>query len=640
MTLRYPSQLSVNHGPVAPRNFHLLLIIILTCFGGSYLAGRNESTPARVSTVTQKIANIVLGQASEKSAAELLGLVTKSRSSLEEQLLKEYGEFYGRIFDPVMLEHIFLAGDDSKDRLRRRIVTKVVRNLLRKSHSDKDDPVQFVWATAGDSSAAGHGNMQDQSYTAILEDTVSDAFSSVGIQFVTRNYGMSWYGSGIELALCMEAIYGSDLDVLHWDFSAMDEGEQKVDRLSVWGERASMHPARPILFMLDSKVSNPDRYELFSCLEEQGSATVFVDKAAINTLRTRIPGDADRNVLPPALDNFMCNGAVEGNVPCDDPIRFFTCDQDGAESCADNKYNTEKGCDYEAYQKSWHPGWKEHLLRGRLLGHFMLKTLEEALLLFDKIQNPQGTSTTLDAKTILEILERKAVTEVDAFHNSPLRVHYSYMENATMVQMKTLFRSNAVCHTALLPSETRYSGIVTGTLNRGDSNGGYDKGVDKVILAISRREDGILPLAFEPTDRQRCATLKIDHKDFFYIREGDGWLSTVVPNQVEIQAYRRVHKAEGYIMICLKPCPLGRCSDDYIGFGESAKGRNQIELMVDGDLVTGVHYIDGCHLLENENGLRWGPGKKAHGQYKIQFRLNIPKQVIEKELKISSIIVF
>ena len=41
----------------------------------------------------------------------------------------------------------------------------------------------FLWVTAGDSSAAGHGNLYSQSYTAILEETVQHHFELWGYSF-------------------------------------------------------------------------------------------------------------------------------------------------------------------------------------------------------------------------------------------------------------------------------------------------------------------------------------------------------------------------------------------------------------------------------------------------------------------------
>jgi hypothetical protein len=134
------------------------------------------------------------------------------------------------------------------ERLKRRLIEKILDKLL-----DPSKNVDFVWATAGDSSAAGHGNMFNQSYTAVLERAVQPAFQAIGLNFVARNYGMIWYQSAPELAFCMKEIYGTagDLDILNWDFS-MQDGDAHSYKAEMWVERAIIHPGLPILFLLTS----------------------------------------------------------------------------------------------------------------------------------------------------------------------------------------------------------------------------------------------------------------------------------------------------------------------------------------------------------------------------------------------------
>ena len=55
-----------------------------------------------------------------------------------------------------------------------------------------------------------------QAYTTIIEDTVRESFEAVGLRFVANNYAMDGMTSGPELALCMESIYGFNIDILNW----------------------------------------------------------------------------------------------------------------------------------------------------------------------------------------------------------------------------------------------------------------------------------------------------------------------------------------------------------------------------------------------------------------------------------------
>jgi hypothetical protein len=105
----------------------------------------------------------------------------------------------------------------STGRLIRQILIKHLQAVIRgKSISSKNNmpPPSFTWMTAGDATAAGHGNLYSQSYTAILQDTVEKAFNALGIEFIAKNYGMGQYASGPELGLCMNEVFGDDIDVL------------------------------------------------------------------------------------------------------------------------------------------------------------------------------------------------------------------------------------------------------------------------------------------------------------------------------------------------------------------------------------------------------------------------------------------
>jgi len=607
---------------------HGLPALIFVAFLIGFFVGKRESTPADVSAVVGKLGELV-GFAQEPSIDQLLGQLTKARMNLEERFTIEYGEYYGRLFDPIQLDNIFSSSKISKDRLKRQLMIKILNKLLFPSKE-----VKFTWATAGDSIAAGHGNMFNQSYTAMLEDTVADAFAALGIQFVARNYGMAMYSSAPELALCMEAVYGNDLDVLVWDFGLADVGHDH--RALLWGQRAMLHPTRPILFFVDSLSSV--RHEIITKFEKEGMSSILYDKVAVDVLRaTRIPLNTD--TAPPALQYLMCNGAVEGSLPCDDALRFFMCEQlETAQQCWSNKYHTLPGCDNS--QKSIHPGWKEHLLRGRLFGHYLLELLEEALLQLDALKHPNGKQ--VRSQFVLDNLLANEESDAKTTKSSRISAEYLGGDKALMadISLYNLFRVPTICHTALLPSESRFLGYPLESSMKGDFRGGFDVGQSKV-LAVPKA--GKLPLVYDGIDRARCASPKIDHKDYFMFRNQDDWLDMVVPNKAEIQAYRRANSPpKGIFIICMQVCPLGVCSDDTVTFGDLSKDHtgSKIDIRVDGRPVKRVKKFDGCHVLEHNSGIRWGEGKAGDGQYKLSFNLHVSQQGLNFVVKISSIILF
>lgn len=116
------------------------------------------------------------------------------------------------------------ASGESVNRLHRKLILKLVKAQaeLRKQESNLDGCdcidgdrsisgelpkentteylninstyTQFVWATGGHSSSAGHGNLYNESYTAYLERAIKDVFGSIGIDFIGRNFGMGGTG--------------------------------------------------------------------------------------------------------------------------------------------------------------------------------------------------------------------------------------------------------------------------------------------------------------------------------------------------------------------------------------------------------------------------------------------------------------
>jgi hypothetical protein len=609
---------------------YLLLSAVLLAFLGGFLLGRRESTPVTMATVLERWSEFMTRDP-EVSVDHLLGQLAKARLELEDVYRSQYGESYGSLFDPIQTQkHIFLTSPAARERLKRRLIEKILVKLL-----DPSKDVDFVWATAGDSSAAGHGNMFNQSYTAVLERTVHSAFQSIGLNFIARNYGMIWYQSAPELAFCMKEVYGTagDLDVLNWDFS-MQDGDAHSYKADMWVERAITHPGLPILFFVDNR-SSPRLAMLRQKLETNGVGFVFMDKMAVDVVRSRAPSSS--NVV--SLKDWICpGGAVEGSIPCDDPIRFFMCEQrETAKECLAAKYFTLPGCD--SGQKSNHPGWKEHQFKGMLIGHFMLDVLEEALITLDAMKRPTGQYSVVRSQVILDQLTVLHQRDVQNASSSPIPPSYPGIDEDLMrlFTPSLFFRGKSVCHTALLPAQSRFLGHVTESGKVGSPEGGYDTGENK---AICKADHNQLPLAYESSDRHRCPSAKIDHKDFFYLRNQDGWLHSTVPTRSEIQAYQQ-NDPQGVIMVCLQVCPMDRCSDDYVGFGQSSDhGHAKISMKVDGREVKNFLNLDHrCQVLESDTGIRWGPGQADGGRYKLSFRLHVKLSGLTYSVKISSIVV-
>ena len=199
------------------------------------------------------------------SIPELVGKLTRERVALERRMQssKEYGAYYNHIFNdestrPSSISPsssaderrrrrssgsrrqtpLFHASFESAKRLTRRILIKHLQAVVREKTVSQSGspPPTFTWVTAGDATAAAHGNLFSQSYTAILQDTVESAFRTLGINFQAKNYGMGQYSSGPELGLCMNEVFGDDIDVLMWDFASLQPSWEPVRRSVLWSK--------------------------------------------------------------------------------------------------------------------------------------------------------------------------------------------------------------------------------------------------------------------------------------------------------------------------------------------------------------------------------------------------------------------
>ncbi|KAL3802225.1 hypothetical protein HJC23_001769 [Cyclotella cryptica] len=604
------------------------------------------------------------------SISQLLGKLTRERVVLESRMqsMAEYGMYYHGIFNdvttkptnsfPAMVEEDHLprtasrySGPESKQaplfyasylgkRLKRRILMKhlqavVLRGKGMPSQNERMEPT-FTWITAGDGTAAGHGNLYLQSYTAILQDTVESSFRALGIRFEAKNYAMGQYSSGPELSLCIKEVFGDDIDALMWDFATLQPQLEPVHRTLLWGHRATLHPTLPIMFSFDTFGRR------FNALKEFGVMDpILMHSDWMQVLREKMPDSAlvDPSELPEGLRYYVCNGSVEGGVRCNNSLRNFVCyvDNDEMEDrefnsavvspnvCRDHKFLTRPQCVDARFQVSWNPGWKDHLLKGRLLGIFLVNMLNEAILELDDIHSIVGT----DPMDVLDFLERQEGEDVATFLQKPF---VSDFWGDSAIKGETILRAETTCHTALFPSKSRLEGISTLSDKVGDVHGGFDKGENQALMYTPT--DGKLPLAYDMNDRQQCEFLEVDHKDFFLVREQDGWVHTVVPNDREIEVYKRMTPVQGIIVICLKICPLNKCPDAYISIDEISR-RSKLFITVDREPVTNVVKLDGCNVLVGENGnTRWG----AKDQFELRFRINDPGTL--RVLKISSIIVF
>jgi hypothetical protein len=170
---------------------------------------------------------------------DLRELVKDSRREMEDRLRVDYGEdYYETIFyepgtNSSRGRNAFFTSSRSWEELKQRLQIKILtmQQRILQEGGNRNNPIcninpttttdpyyftRWVYAAAGHSSAAGHGNFERDSYSAVLSRAIQPVFGSIGIDFEARNYGMTSMPSAPELALCIDSVYGIDVDLLRY----------------------------------------------------------------------------------------------------------------------------------------------------------------------------------------------------------------------------------------------------------------------------------------------------------------------------------------------------------------------------------------------------------------------------------------
>jgi hypothetical protein len=621
-------------------------------------------------------------QPQTRSTKELLGALSKEKAHLWSSIYaNDFGPFRGMVFDKILLRRIFVMNDLSRERLVRKMMLKVLEGqtlpLSQKS--------QFTWVTTGDSAAAAHGNMYSQSYTAVLEETVRDAFGVVGIDFKANNYGIGGANSGAETSMCMQALYGSTstggVDVLSWDYGRTDRGEPYDKRVHLWAQRASMlngggnARAPPVLFMMDSSERSAWSY-LSQFEQSHGLSTILMDELAMGKLfNGRVPDSLAQNNIPPEtipipIRYLMCNGNVEGVQACDDPSQHYWCDTpDPAEHerCRAHKYNVAEFCPATSTslrfgKETWNPGWKQHLFVGRLLGFALLEILQEALGEIQALTPKKQKDPKVAAQALLESLRAQELSDhifslgTAIGNNSflPTALSAAYKDDQDQQQQPQNIdpaywfqNPNVICRTAMLPSQ---SALAFGL--RQES-----------IDASKLHHSSALPLVFDPMERppSSCEGLKFDFRDYFAVlpTNGGGEVTTTqFPSDVELALHAipqeqaspqsQPSAAAGLLLLCPRYCDFttadtSNCHDENVLkphewiIGSEDSGEPAFQITVDGVPATKLTSHDGCYFLLHQEGPYWNNNRSESQQQQQQNPQSLqPEQPHQYTLAFSS----
>ena len=560
-------------------------------------------------------ADLGLADTVESSLLNVMDALRQARAEYDAYLEADYGNYTAQVFGKDSIWAAFERPSERSDsRLKRRMKIKIIEAQLG-VHGVGVRPT-FTWVTGGHSAAAAHGNMLNQSYTVQVGRASSIMFDAVGIDFRSVARAMGGTSSGPEMSLCLDAIFGQDIDVLWWDYGMTDGGKEWLYWL--WANQAGMHPTFPALIAYNEKKGN-----VHEKLEENGQAVFQLGKEVRN-IRAKFPDSSllpNPDSLPPGVAWFMCDGSFENSEPC-----------------KERKWKTKPYCGrVSRYQTSWHNGWKDHLFLGSMQSAFLVYLLTEAV---EELNNHDSEETPVLSNDYLKELREENEADQQLFMRSELPKDWGEAKAIKDGKIWEAFvRGNAVCHSARLPSTARALGLVTGSMKKATHvEAGYyeelELGYENMqgLPEPQPMNSSTAPMLTRTSPRQDCAfPMEHDYKDAFVIRESDGWMTDVYPNSAEadvlMKSYGEVEK-QGYVILCTTSCDWGKCPSGFVRTHDIGK---ILDITIDDRPVVGVTpLLDDCALLHSDSGDTFGDGKKdgRHGQYEMKFRVHGPDHFV------------
>lgn len=557
--------------------------------------------------------------------------VEKLKQAREDIILNEivplYGNFTDTFFAKSVVDEIVSSTSLlSKEMLKTRLQIKFIQSQL-----GEKKPSSFTWVTSGHSSAAGHGNLFNQTYTAVLEQTMQKVFQLVNIDFKAKNYAMGGTSSGPELALCMDAVFGLDMDMLVWDFGMTDGNRNWLWEL--WIQRAGVHRTRPILI----EPANRRHEEINRRMENDGMGIFTFDKNKFWKFIPDSQNNPNLNSLPPNIKYYRCQKEIENE-----------------ELCMKHKYDTPQ-CPNAKFRASWHWGWKEHGTIGRYLSLFLLQNLQEAISELDpdseiytnrgmreketrKLEDMEDMEDMEEVKPSISqefldfLLESETIYKRN-FLLSPLPDDIGEGETIGASTFSFFQREKAICHNAQLPSQARYDGLVTNSNKKGKYQfsglySNYDEGYEVERLKQLPISQDLRPLkvGYFKEERQNCDTpLQIDFKDAFYVDGKFFWTGDIVPNEASKRAFLSDEDSvgrKGLVMMCNRKCDWGQCATNFLQISDVNKN---MTIAVNDVAVTGTALFDDhCFVLSNKYGYFFPPNSNPDlkGQYEIKIKVD------------------
>lgn len=237
---------------------------------------------------------------------------------------------------------------------RVRLIEKVQKAVL--------ETKSFEVAMAGHSVCAGHGNYFNQSYAAVADEAIRDAFlRAAGVKARVRNYGMGG-ASSLPLGWCAADTFGLAPDLVAWDFQMVDGKNWRLSEAfcrGIWSL-----PSQPLVLLLTRESSRLSMLDTYAASGMPAASMPPPNEAALSLRRA----SRKRRPMPHFLQDILFDPKSE-----EEKRRKFTT--------PDNAPGRTR----------WHPGWRVHRLFGAVLAVWLLTVLGDALKSIDDFQtHPQA----------------------------------------------------------------------------------------------------------------------------------------------------------------------------------------------------------------------------------------------------------
>lgn len=281
---------------------------------------------------------------------------------------------------------------------------------------------------------------------------------------------------------------------------------------------------------------------------------------------------------------------------------------------------------------------KDHALVGHALSLFFTEALLDVLLEFKEEENVGD----------LEELIMEDVALHRNFTTGPLPDLYKKvvdlkdvkeeLENTNETTFdETIFMNGpSMCHTARLPSQIRYHGILTNTDMVGEpaplGKETYYLGhnLKKAHETASERKN--IRLVYDMKQREaKCkgvapVTVKPDYPDSFYVNSLDGWTALKIPNKAEKEFYSYdPDKHQGIIVFHIRKCDWGKCPTNFLTVADY---NEHWEMKVNSQRISKVVPIgESATMAKGEGGFRIKPDE--NGQYEIEIKVKTEKKYLE-----------